>query len=189
MHQASRPAARGEGDRPLPRRRIDAAATPNQLIEKYCSDILTSPGMSIESQCIQHGDTTVLEHSAAVTACCALIARALRVPVDERALMRGALLHDYFLYDWHVYDPSHRLHGFTHPGRACKNAIRDFGVGRREQSMIRHHMFPLTPTPPTCREGAILCVADKIVATGETVHGFALKLRARQRPREERSAR
>lgn len=138
---------------------------------------------------IQHGSITTYDHCLQVARTAFSLKCSLKINCDERTLVRAALLHDYFLYDWHVYDPSHRLHGFTHPGRACKNAIRDFGVGRREQSMIRHHMFPLTPTPPTCREGAILCVADKIVATGETVHGFALKLRARQRPREERSAR
>jgi uncharacterized protein len=106
------------------------------------------------------------------------MAQATRLPVDERALVRGALLHDYFLYDWHVSDPSHRLHGFTHPGTACRNAIRDFGIGPVEQNMVRHHMFPLTPAPPTCREAVILCLADKVVATRETAEGIALKVEA-----------
>ena len=164
----------------MPQRKpIDRDDTPAALIARHCSDILASPGMVVERECIQHGDTSVLAHSAAVTAHCALIARALRIPVDERALMRGAILHDYFLYDWHDPDPSHRLHGYTHPGTACRNAVRDFGVGAIEQNMIRHHMFPLTPTPPTCREGVILCLADKIVATRETAHGFGLKFHAR----------
>ncbi len=163
----------------MPQRKpIDRDDTPAALIARHCSDILASPGMAVERECIQHGDTSVLAHSAAVTAHCALIARSLQIPVDERALMRGAILHDYFLYDWHDPDPSHRLHGYTHPGTACRNAVRDFGVGTIEQNMIRHHMFPLTPTPPTCREGVILCLADKIVATRETAHGFALKFHA-----------
>lgn len=163
----------------MPRRKpIEKSDTPAMLIARHCSDILASPGMRVESTCIQHGDTSVLAHSAAVTAHCALIARALQIPVDERALMRGALLHDYFLYDWHDPDPSHRLHGYRHPGTACTNAIRDFHVGEIEQNMIRHHMFPLTPTPPTCREGVILCIADKLVASRETARGFALKVRA-----------
>lgn len=158
------------------RRPIGRTATPGELIHTHCADILSSPGMQVERTCIQHGDTTVLEHSVAVCAYSTIIAQALRIPVDERALVRGALLHDYFLYDWHVPDPSHRLHGFTHPRCACENAVRDFGIGPIEQSMVRHHMFPLTPAPPNCREGAILCVADKVVATRETLHGFALKL-------------
>lgn len=76
----------------------------------------------------------------AVTLACTRLAQALRIPVHERALVRGTLVHDYFLYDWHAYDPSHRLHAFTHPGCACRNAMRDFGIGCVEQSMVRHHM-------------------------------------------------
>lgn len=155
---------------------IDPDETPQALLERHCADILSSPGMDVERACIQHGDTSVYTHSVNVTLRCASLARDLRVPVDERSLMRGALLHDYFLYDWHVADPSHRLHGFRHPGFARANAIRDFGVGPLEQHMIARHMFPLTPLPPTCREGIILCVADKLVATGETAHGIRLKL-------------
>lgn len=149
--------------------------TPEDLLRRHCSDILSSPGMDVERACIQHGDTSVFTHSVNVTLMAADIAHDLRIPVDERVLMRGALLHDYFLYDWHVPDPSHRLHGFRHPGFARANAIRDFGVGPLEQHMIARHMFPLTPLPPTCREGLILCVADKIVASRETAHGIHLK--------------
>ena len=93
----------------------------------------------------------------------------LRLRVDERALVRGALLHDYFLYDWHDPDPSHRWHGFFHPQTALKNAERDFSVGDTERDMIAHHMFPLVPRPPRCRESALLCLADKLCALRETL--------------------
>lgn len=154
---------------------IARTETPEGLLRRHCADILESPGMDVERACVQHGDTSVYTHSVNVALRCAAIAQALRIPVDQRSLMRGALLHDYFLYDWHVPDPSHRLHGFRHPGFARANAVRDFGVGDLEQNMIAHHMFPLTPVPPTCREGIVLCVADKMVATGETTHGIRLK--------------
>lgn len=155
---------------------IPSGTTPRELIGRHGADILASDGMEIERGCMQHGTTSVFEHSLAVTAQATLIAQALRIPVAERELVRGSLLHDYFLYDWHVGDPSHRLHGFRHPGFACANAERDFGINDIERDMIRHHMFPLTPVPPTCREGAILCIADKVVATRETVSDIALRL-------------
>lgn len=160
----------------IARATIPHDVTPEQLLRRHCADILASPGMDVERACIQHGDTSVFAHSVNVTLTCAKLARDLQIPVDERALMRGALLHDYFLYDWHVPDPSHRLHGFRHPGFARTNALRDFQVGEIEQHMIARHMFPLTPLPPTCREAAILCVADKIVASAETARGIRLKL-------------
>lgn len=158
------------------RARIPRSASPEELLGRHCSDILASPGMEVERACIQHGDTTVFEHSVNVTLRAIALAQALRVPVDERALVRGSLLHDYFLYDWHVPDPSHRLHGFRHPDFARANAVRDFRAGPLEQHMISRHMFPLTPLPPTCREAVILCVADKVVATGETAQGLRLRL-------------
>lgn len=160
------------------RNRIDPAASPAQLIERHCADILASPTMQIEARCIQHGSTSVLAHSVAVTALALSMATRMRLPVHERALTRGSLLHDYFLYDWHDPEPWHKVHGFTHPFRACKNAIRDFDVSKHEQAIIRTHMFPLVPLPPTCREAVLLCLADKVVATKETVAGFGERVRA-----------
>ena len=46
-------------------------------------------------------------------------------------------------------------------------------LSEREQDMIRRHMFPLNPVPPRYRESWILCAADKICSTGETVDGIA----------------
>lgn len=82
--------------------------------------------------------------------------------------MRGALLHDYFLYDWHTKHEGHSLHGFFHPGRALKNAERDFSLSPTERNMIKTHMFPLTLPPPKCKESWILVVADKVCAIKET---------------------
>ena len=64
----------------------------------------------------------------------------------------------------------------THPGIALNNAEKVFHLGKIEKNMIKRHMFPLTPVPPKYRESVILCVADKICATKETVGGFKTKL-------------
>ena len=138
------------------------------LLRRHGADILASAGMRLQRQHRQHGRISVLEHSLAVALMCLKLARGLRLRVDERALVRGALLHDYFLYDWHEKDPSHRWHGFFHPGTALKNAERDFSIGPIERDMIAHHMFPLVPSPPRCRESVLLCLADKLCALRET---------------------
>ena len=93
------------------------------------------------------------------------------ISVDRASLLRGALLHDYFLYDWHDPDPSHRLHGFRHPFFALARAEEDFELTSRERNIIVRHMFPLVPVPPTCREAWIVCLADKWCALRETVAG------------------
>ena len=89
--------------------------------------------------------------------------------VYKRQLVRGALLHDYFLYDWHTPDPAHRLHGFRHAGTALRNADRDFELNDTERDMIKKHMFPLNPALPRFKETAVLCLADKYCALRETV--------------------
>lgn len=121
---------------------------------------------------VQHGDVSVYEHVVAVAVESCRMADALArhgVTVDRPSLVRGALLHDYFLYDWHNPDPSHRLHGFRHPFFALRNAEDDFTLGEREHNIIARHMFPLVPVPPTCREAWIVCGADKLVALRETL--------------------
>lgn len=92
-----------------------------------------------------------------------------QIRLEPKSLVRGALLHDYFLYDWHQKDSSHRLHGFRHPKTALGNAQRDYHLNWKEKNIIARHMFPLIPVPPQCREAWIVCLADKWCALGETV--------------------
>ena len=121
---------------------------------------------------VQHGDVSVYEHVVAVAVESCRMADALArhgIAVDRPSLVRGALLHDYFLYDWHDPEPWHRLHGFRHPFFALRNAEDDFTLDERERNIIARHMFPLVPVPPTCREAWIVCGADKLVALRETL--------------------
>ena len=151
------------------------------IILKHGKDILESDGMKTEKICIQHGTYTVFDHSLAVTSMCISISNKLRINVHERELVRGALLHDFFLYDWHERSLANSIHGFTHPGIALRNAEKVFKLGKIERNMIRRHMFPLTPIPPRYRESVILCIADKMCATKETVSGFRKKFNKKLR--------
>ena len=123
------------------------------------------------SRFIQHGNTSVLEHSIRVARESLYLARKYHIAVNRHDLVRGALLHDYFLYDWHNSDNnSHRLHGFSHPYTALKNAEEDFDLDETEKNIIVRHMFPFVPIPPNCREAWIVCTADKICSLLETIH-------------------
>ena len=66
-------------------------------------------------------------------------------------------------------DKSNRLHGFTHAKRALKNAEKEFSLNPIERDIIIRHMFPLNIKPPKYRESIIVCIADKISATIETL--------------------
>ena len=111
-------------------------------------------------QHLQHGVTSVYRHSLAVAYFSCYLAEKMHLKVRTREMIRGALLHDYFLYDWHEKSKDHRLHGFTHPARALPV----------EKDIIKRHMFPLTPVPPAYRESYLVCLADKICSSYETLH-------------------
>lgn len=144
-----------------------------RVVRRHGKDILDSERMQLEKGFCQHGDVSVFDHSFSVAVMCVRMASELPFRVNIRALVRGALLHDYFLYDWHVPDESHRLHGFHHAATAYRNARRDFSLGRIEKNMILAHMFPLNMVLPKHRESMILWTADKICAVMETMRGRA----------------
>ncbi|MBQ9885943.1 MAG: phosphohydrolase [Lachnospiraceae bacterium] len=150
--------------------RIKISKNDRRLIKHEIELLSDGTQYKSQSEFIQHGDTSVLKHCYSVTCLSLSIARHLKVKTYTRALIRGALLHDYFLYDWHDPDPSHKLHGFKHPRTALNNAMRDFKLSKKEQNIILRHMFPLTPIPPLYYEAWIVCIADKICSTLETLH-------------------
>lgn len=117
---------------------------------------------------IQHGDTSVYEHVINVSYMAIEIAESLNLNVDYDSLIRGALLHDYFLYDWHDKKTRPMLHGFYHPGIALLNAKKELSLNEIEEDIIKKHMFPLTLFPPKYKEAWVVTLADKIVATKET---------------------
>lgn len=140
-------------------------------IREAGADILESVNFQLTREHIQHGTVTVQAHCINVAKHSLMLADKLKIRVRRRELIRGALLHDYFLYDWHDKDHINpfKLHGFFHPGRALKNATRDFELTEREQDIIRKHMWPMTVIPPMCREAWIVTVADKWVSLKETL--------------------
>lgn len=111
---------------------------------------------------IQHGTTSTYKHCLNVVLFSYRLNHQLHLNADERSLLIGALLHDFYLYDWHEKSDWHRLHGFYHAARACRNARRIFGIEELEADIIENHMWPLTLRHmPKSREAAIVCLADK----------------------------
>lgn len=101
------------------------------------------------------------------------IAVGLHIRVNYENLILGALLHDFYLYDWHNHVDEGVLHGFAHPHIACKNAAMRFHVNAEVQHIITTHMWPLTLRfVPRSREAVIVCLADKYCSTLETAAGM-----------------
>lgn len=82
-------------------------------------DILKSPGMQIAKENMQHGSVSVFEHSVCVALVCLWLVHRLHLKVNQRALVRGALLHDYFLYIGTRPTPRTGCTAFGMPERLC----------------------------------------------------------------------
>ena len=141
-----------------------------EIIKRYGEDIIHSSLYQREKDYCQHGVISTYEHSIAVTYMAVSLAMKKKKPVNMRSLVRGALLHDYYLYDWHNPEVKGRkVHGYTHARCSMENAIRDFGITKLEQEIIFSHMFPLNLSRvPRSREALLVCLADKICASFET---------------------
>lgn len=144
----------------------------HRKIENAAKDILQSPNFRSTKEHIQHGNMTVNNHCMNVAKYSLVLSQKLHINCNEKELIRGALLHDYFLYDWHDEDhrQPYKLHGFFHPGRALRNAMKEYNLTEREKDIIRKHMWPLTVIPPMYREGWIVTMADKWCSLMETMH-------------------
>ena len=153
------------------RRQYEERKEFHKLLKEYASDIIASENFRNTRNYIQHGSMPVYRHCMDVADQSIKISKLLRVNCNERELIRGALLHDYFLYDWHdkYRDNYQRLHGFYHPGIALRNAQKEYSLSDREKDIIKKHMWPLTIVPPACREAWIVTAADKYCSLLETL--------------------
>ena len=115
----------------------------------------------------QHSNVDCFMHCLNVSYTCYKVAK--KLGLDYVAIARAGMLHDLFLYDWHDEKGDRKgFHAFTHGRCACHNAMKLFDLNKKEQDMIKKHMWPVTPIPPKSVEGFILTFVDKYCAMKET---------------------
>jgi uncharacterized protein len=110
-----------------------------------------------------HHDASVLEHCVAVSRVSFLLAR--RYGLDAPSAARGALLHDFFLYDWRK--DKVRNHAFGHARTALENARKYFRLNDIEADCILTHMWPLSRRLYRYRESLVVSLVDKVVTARE----------------------
>lgn len=121
-------------------------------------------------QYIQHGQISTYDHVVSVVRLSFYLNRRLHLGAHDPELVRGAFLHDFYLYDWHENGYVGRFHGLHHPAIALKNAMQRYTLTPVERNIIESHMWPLTfLTFPKCRAALIVCLADKICSCYETI--------------------
>lgn len=146
------------------------------LVHELGKEILASDNMKREKRFIQHANVSTYEHSIGVATMSLTLAAIFRVKVDKVSLVRGALLHDFFLYDWHDKTAMPKAHAYLHPLIAFDNAKKEFKLNAIEKNIIQAHMFPLSIVMPKYKESWIVVMADKICAMNEIVSNLKLKL-------------
>ena len=146
--------------------------TPEEEIRMHIllKGIADDPNALEMQKFIQHGSVTTYEHCMRVTRIAFWLNIHLRANADEASLVKGAFLHDFYLYDWHSCRNITHWPGFKHPRIARYNAETVFALSDKEKDIIQSHMWPLTPTDiPHSREAALVCMADKMSSGYETV--------------------
>lgn len=148
--------------------------------ESYVHDIIIHPYFKVLKHYRHHGIKR-FDHSVTVGYYSFLIAKKLHL--DERAVARGALLHDFF-YDKPIEEKREIrkmekglkkitvMQGYTHPEEAAQNAQKFFDISELEEDIISKHMFPLTPEKPAYKESWIVNGVDTTVAVKEMVKSF-----------------
>lgn len=145
---------------------------------KILSPIINNYNVQLMKSFKQHGGTSTFEHCKHISELCFLINRRLKLNCNEIALVQGAMLHDFYLYDWHnSNNPSRGKHGFVHPLIATRNAKRCFNIDKKIENIILSHMWPLTITKiPKSKEAWIVSCVDKYSSIQEIYRNFYKKM-------------
>lgn len=141
----------------------------DNLIDEYLNcicDLLAEEVIWQMDDLPQHANVSCLDHCFNVSFLSYRICRALRF--DYCAAARGGLLHDFFLYDWHG-TKWRNIHGIKHPKVALENAKKYFEISKKEASIIKKHMWPLTIFPALHKEAYVVMLVDKYCTVMEVV--------------------
>lgn len=137
--------------------------------DEYLDDLMHDPYILRMKCFVHHHKFKTYDHVVKVATKAYELAQKFHGDFDMKSLLRGAMLHDYYLYNWRDRELWHYHHIKKHPKIAYVNACRDFDdLNAKEKDIILHHMWPHPFFSfPRCREGWIVVLADKIISVKE----------------------
>lgn len=140
-----------------------------KYIIEYCKileDLLNHPKVKEMKKYPHHRNIDTHFHSVYVSYNVFKISKKLNL--DFKEITRAALLHDFYLYDWHITKHEEK-HAWYHPKQAVKNTQKYIGnLSEMQKEMILYHMWPLAKTPRSIG-GFILTFCDKHCANMDLV--------------------
>ncbi len=125
-------------------------------------ELLDSKQVRMMGRWKHHGPVTTLDHSLFVAFSTYRVARLLHL--DVRAAVRGALLHDLYLYDSKDKSAHPGNQCFDHPRFAARNAAALTALTPKERNIILSHMWPLGGALPRSLEAWMVDLVDTICA-------------------------
>jgi|GEM_PF-536544 len=128
-------------------------------------DLWDHPSMLALDEYGQHLNTSRRQHSLNVAYVSYRMASRLNLNVQDT--VRGALLHDLYLYDWRTEQPVEGRHVNVHPAQALSNACAMTEVSDTMADCIVNHMWPLGDAKPQSKEAWVVQAADKLCAVLE----------------------
>ncbi len=139
----------------------------------HIEDLIDHPTVLNLHNYSQHLNTSRFQHSLNVAYYAFLFARRLNINVSD--CVRGALLHDLFLYNWRTEQMTPGKHVNVHPQEALKNAKMITDVSPIMEDVIVNHMWPLGNSKPQSKEAWIVQASDKLCAVMEVTYQMKIK--------------
>ena len=139
-----------------------------QEFKDIIKDITENSSVLSLKEHVQHMKSSRYEHCYEVAYYTYVLSK--KLGLDYISATRGAMLHDFYFYDWRnkgVEGQKH-FHAYRHPRIALNNATENFELNEVEKDILMKHMWPLTIIPPKSIEGFIVTLADKIATYKET---------------------
>lgn len=153
-----------------------------EKLESLYQTFLNDPKILKMKEISMHRGSNCYEHSFKVAKHAIRMALRRRKSLDLEAILIGAILHDYYLYDWRKDRSKLKKHGSKHPYYAAENATRDFGISPKIRKIIETHMWPFNfRNFPNSTEAIIVMVADNHIATREAFTSKRFKSKRRDK--------
>lgn len=121
-----------------------------------------------------HHGITRYDHCVRVAYYTYIITKTLHL--DYKEATEAALLHDFFTDEVSEKGGVSRLR--LHPTHAVENSKKYFNITKKQEDIIKTHMFPVTFTPPKYLESWIVDLADDFAAVYERTYTTKKELSA-----------
>ncbi len=154
----------------------------NDLIRKYGRDILNSKEFKKACSQVHHYRTSVGAHSVLTARMGLKICRRLRrlgIDIDERKVVRTALLHDLGMVGRKLLYRNNFECGYLHPKNSAVIAGKIWkDIDKGSLKAIKSHMWPLSLSIPTSGEAFVLCLADKMASMKDVMAAVRARVRS-----------